>query len=112
MVYEKMKNNYDYYFIVLGEIPKKLSRYLSGFFKESPYHIDISPTLIDLDPAVRITITSGTNTNNSFYLGLVFYILLEDNCTYYKPFGIDSDVRYTEEDVLAFIISTLLNSDH
>ena len=98
--YKKLPGSYD------------LKEYLYDFFKESPYDINICPIEIyDEKPGVRITITSDTISNKCFYLGLIFYRELDESGqVYYKPLGSeDKDVKYTKEDVLAFILSTLLN---
>lgn len=105
-----MRNN-DFYYTMVGENPKELGNYLADFFKDSPYHLDVCANFIDSNPGVRITITerSTINKNNYFYLSLLFYVKRDGGETYYKPFGIESD-RYTKEDVLAFVLSTLLKN--
>ena len=110
-----MTNN-DYYRILCGENPKDIGSFIADFFRGAPiYNVHISGTLIDLvSPGVRITITAKENSNDAFYMNLLFYVVLNNGEVYYVPFGIDpygsSDNKYTKEDVLAFLLSSLLNN--
>ena len=91
-----------------------LRRYITDFFRTSDYTVDISYIMIDdISPGVKITITEKSLNNNYFYLCLLFYIRfdLNNGDIYYIPFGEKREIKYYNSDILAFVLSVLLNYD-
>ena len=99
--------------VVISEKVSKLHILLRDYFRSSYY---IYETNISIERCkngeyyIIIRIFSGVNSNKFFHLSLSFSVDVdEDFQVYFKPFG--SPLKYSPniEDVLKFVLTTLIN---
>ena len=99
--------------VVISEKVSKLHILLRDYFRDSYciYETDISIERYKNDEYyIIIRITHGVNSNKLFYLSLSFSVCVdEDFQVYFKPFGSSFKYSPNNEDVLKFVLTTLIN---
>lgn len=100
--------------VVISEKVSKLHTLLKDYFRDSYciYETNISIERSDKNDEyyIIIRITHGVNSNKFFHLSLSFSVDVdEDFQVYFKPFGSSFKYSPNNEDVLKFILITLIN---
>lgn len=100
--------------VVISEKVSKLHILLRDYFRSSYciYETNISIERSDKSDEyyIIIRITHGVNSNKFFHLSLSFSVDVdEDFQVYFKPFGSSFKYSPNNEDVLKFILTTLIN---
>lgn len=101
--------------VVISEKVSKLHILLRDYFRDS-YCIYETNISIERDKNdeyyIIIRITHGVNSNKFFHLSLSFSVGVdEDFQVYFKPFGSSFKYSSDNEDVLKFILTTLINNE-
>ena len=102
--------------VVISEKVSKLHILLRDYFRSSYYIYETNISIERIERCkndeyyIIIRIFSGVNSNKFFHLSLSFSVYVdEDFQVYFKPFGSSLEYSPNNEDVLKFVLTTLIN---